>query len=262
LSYLTGTATITAAATTLTSTVPLSTTVGTSMTPSAILSSSASACQTGQPVTFTLDKSPVTGVTGGYPLGSASTDPTGVAKAPSVATTGWQPTAYTLTAIYPGDGNCSGSTASAPLTISAPGQALAGAGVYAVPGAGSVTFGLVVTRFPFATGATYVGGISLVEAGEWNFEGCVTSYLKASATQGSIGGVGTLSWWNPALNHNRGGWVVARTNVPYTAAFTASTSRSAGAFGAHLSYTPMGAQPPVLPNSGPVSLTRGVIGMG
>jgi hypothetical protein len=47
--------------------------------------------------------------------------------------------------------------------------------------------------------------------------------------------------------------------VAYTAAFTATTTKTAASFGIEIAYTPAAGQPSVLPDSGPVTLTQGGI---
>jgi hypothetical protein len=72
-------------------------------------------------------------------------------------------------------------------------------------------------------------------------------------------GTGTLSWWNPALDHGHGGWQLAQAGVAFTITFAATTKTSPGSFGIQISYTPVPPQPTALPDSGPVSLKSGVI---
>ena len=74
-------------------------------------------------------------------------------------------------------------------------------------------------------------------------------------------GTGSLYWWNQSLNNHRGGWQLAKTGVAFTASFGATAKASPGSFGIQISYTPTPPQPPVLPNSSPVSLKSGVIAM-
>ncbi len=247
------------AATTLVSTSPTSVPLGGDLTPSALLTSSAAPCQVGQTVQFSLDRNPVTGVSGSYPLGSAVTDATGTATAPPVSTSSWQASAYTVTATYAGTPDCAGSTDATALTVTAQGQVAAGAGRDSVPGVGPVTFGFAVTRLPSTATSGYVGGISLVQDGAWSFQGVVNSYVKTTASSGRISGTGTLYWWNPALDHGHGAWALARRAVPFTASFTPTTRTSPGTFGAQLSYTPVSPQPAQLPNSAPIPLARGAI---
>jgi hypothetical protein len=253
--------TVSPASTTVTPTMPLSLTVGTALVPSATLDSPTSACRSGQTVAFALDKNPVTGVTGSYALGSGTTDATGAAKAPTVRTTGWGPDAYLLTDTFAGTANCAASSGAAPLSITSAGQVAVGAGTYTISGRGPVAFAFALTRLPRTGRATYAGAIAVVQAGKWSYLGSITSFVKNSATSGTISGKGSLSWWNPALNRNRGGWNVARTGVPFSARFSSTTTTSRGFFGVQLSYTPVPPQPAVLPNSDPVALSRGAIAL-
>ena len=53
--------------------------------------------------------------------------------------------------------------------------------------------------------------------------------------------------------------LLAKAGVAFTASFGATAKSSPGSFGIQISYTPTPSQPPVLPNSSPVSLKSGVI---
>jgi hypothetical protein len=72
-----------------------------------------------------------------------------------------------------------------------------------------------------------------------------------------VSGIGTLSWWNAALNHGHGGCQTAATAVTYTATLTATTKTTPAIFGIEIAYTPSAGQPTPLPNSGPTILTSG-----
>jgi YVTN family beta-propeller protein len=259
--YRQGTATVTPAATTLTSKTPLTVGAGTTFTPSATLTSLAAACQSGQPVQFSIDRNPVTGAQTPYALGTGVSGPSGDATGSPVSATGWQGGAYTLTATYAGTPSCTGSTATAPLSVSVAGQVAGGSGTYTVPGSGSVSAGFAAVRIPWLTPPTYVGSVTVINTGKWWFQGSVSVYTKSSASAGAISGTGRLSWWNPALNHGRGGWTLAANSIRYTANFTPTTRGTPGSFGVQLDYTPIAPQPSVLPNSAPIGLTTGVIGM-
>jgi hypothetical protein len=125
-----------------------------------------------------------------------------------------------------------------------------------VPGAGTVRMGFVVGKLK--TGR-YAGQLSVVDGKDWLFAASVSAYTSSSATAGTLGGTGTLWWWNPALDHGRGGWQQAATGVAYTATFTATTATAAASFGIEISYTPAAGQPSALPDSGPVTLSQGAI---
>ena len=259
ISYVSGVVTVGQASTALAYTGPQSASAGTGFVPAAALSSPASACQAGQPVSFTLDVNPTTGTSGTYPLESAATDGTGAAAGASVSTSGWQPGVYTVTASYAGTANCGASTATGPLVVTTPGLAAAGAVSYVLPGTGTVNADFIVAKIPHT--GIYVGGISLVSDGNWRLTGTLTGYTKSSPAHGTVTGTGTLSWWNPALNNHHGGWQQAGKGVAFTASFSATTKTSPGSFGIQISYTPVPPQPAALPNSGPVSLQSGIIVM-
>ena len=257
ISYAGGTVTVTPAATALAYTGPQSVARGASFTPVATLSSPASACQAGQPVSFTLNANPKTGAPRTYPLEPATTDGTGAATGASVSTSGWRAGAYTITASYAGTADCGASARTRPLVVTVSGLKAAGTGSYKVPGTGTVSVDFAVIGH---TG-TYHGGITLVSKGNWRLAGTDSSYTKSSATQGKVTGTGTLSWWNPSLNNNHGGWQLASTGVAFTARFTATTTTSPGSFGIQISYTPVPPQPSTLPNSSPINLRSGLIVM-
>jgi YVTN family beta-propeller protein len=258
LTYIAGQVSVGQASTGLAYTGPSSVSTQASLAPAATLSSAASACQAGQSVSFTLDANPATGAAGSYLLESATTSGVGAATGASIPTTGWQPGAYTITASYAGTANCVASTSTEPLTVTAPGLAAAGAGSYPLAGR-TVGFGFIVARTP-RTGA-YQGGISLVSPGAWQLTGTLKGYTKSSPTQGTLTGTGSLYWWNQSLDNHRGGWQLAKAGVAFTASFGATAKSSPGSFGIQISYTPAPSQPPVLPNSSPVSLKSGVIAM-
>jgi hypothetical protein len=257
ISYAGGTVTVTQAATALAYTGPQSVPHGASFAPASALSSPASACQAGQPVSFTLNANPKTGTPGAYPLESATTDGTGAATGASVPTAGWRAGAYTITASYAGTADCGASASTKPLVVTASGLKAAGTVSYLVPRVGTVSVDFAV----IGHASPYHGGITLVSKGNWRLTGTDSSYTKSSATQGRVTGTGTLSWWNPSLNNNHGGWQVASTGVGFTASFTATTTKSPGSFGIQISYTPVPPQPSTLPNSSPISLRSGIIVM-
>jgi YVTN family beta-propeller protein len=258
ISYIAGQVSVGQASTTLVYTGPSSVSAAASLVPAATLSSPASACQAGQPVSFVLDANPATGAAGSYPLESAITTGAGTATGASILTTDWQPGAYTITASYAGTANCAASTSTEPLAVTTPGLAAAGAGRYPLAGS-TVGFGFIVAQIRH-TGA-YQGGISLVSPGGWQLTGTLKSYTKSSPTEGTVTGTGSLYWWNQSMNNHRGGWQLAKTGVAFTASFGATAKTSPGSFGIQISYTPTPSQPPVLPNSSPVSLKSGVIVM-
>jgi hypothetical protein len=259
ISSAAGTVAVAPAGTTLAYTGPQSIAARTSLVPAATLSSSAAACQASQSVTFTLSANPATGTSGTYTLESATTTSSGTATGASISTSGWLAGAYTITASYAGTVTCGASTTTQPLVVATAGLAAAGAGRYPLPGAGTVSFGFIVAKIPHTS--SYLGAIALISNGSWRLTGTLTSYATSSTTQGVVTGTGSLYWWNPALNSNRGSWQLAKTGAAFTACFTATTSTSPGSFGIQITYTPVPPQPPTPLNSSPVSLTSGAIVM-
>jgi MBG domain (YGX type)/Bacterial Ig-like domain (group 3) len=257
IGYVSGQVTVGQAGTTLVYTGPESISAGTGLVPAATLTSPASACESGQQVTFALNANPATGVAGTYTLESATTGSSGSATGASVSTKNWQAGAYAITASYAGTANCAAATVTEPLAVTVPGLGAAGAGGYTVSGAGAVGFGFIVAQVPHTS--SYLGAISLINNGKWEFTGTITSYVMTSSTQGTLAGTGSLSWWNPALNSKRGGWQLAKSGVAFTAGFGVTTKTAPGSFGIKISYTPVLPQPTVLPNSSPINLSSGAI---
>jgi hypothetical protein len=234
---------------------------GSPLAVSATLTSSALSCASGQPVTFSLSVNPLNGSAVTYVLGTANSWPAGVVTVGAVNTTGWQNGAYIVTASYPGATVgatvCPPATTTASLAVTTPGTLGFGAGVYTVPGVGPTSFSFVTALVPRTK--SYVGALTVITGGKWLFEANVTGYSKVSTGHGLLTGKGTLYWWNPTLNRNRGGWQLAKSNVAYTAAANAAAKTAAASFGLSISYTPVSPQPTVLPNSSPLSLNRGSI---
>jgi large repetitive protein len=257
ISYTDGGFTVTTAAASLTYTGTTGLTTPASLVPAASVSNGPAACESDQPVAFTLNANPVTGATGTYTLETATTNSSGTATGVAISTSGWQPGSYTITAAFDGSGSCAVPSATAPLAVAVAGTAAAGAGSYTVPGAGTVRMGFEVGKLPHS--ARYAGQLSVVQGKTWMFAASATSYTSTSATAGTLGGTGTLWWWNPALNRGRGGWQQAASGVTYTATFTATTAAAAASFGITIAYTPAVGQPSALPDSGPVALTQGGI---
>jgi hypothetical protein len=258
ISYAPGTVTVAQTGTALAYGGPRKVSAGTGLVPAAVLTSPAGACEDAQPVTFTLNDNPTTGAAGAYPLESAATRTGAAATGAPVSTSGWQAGAYAITASYAGTGDCGPSTTTAPLTVTTPRPAAAGAGSYPLAGA-TVTFAFTVVLIPHTS--RYSGSISLVSAGRWRLSGTLSRYTTSSATQGTLTGAGSLSWWDKSLDNGHGGWQTATTSVAFTARFTATAKTSPGSFGIQISYTPAAPQPSALPNSSPVSLKSGTITM-
>jgi endo-1,4-beta-xylanase len=86
-----------------------------------VLSASEASCVGGQALEFSFDRDPVSGATGPFALGEATTNADGRAKL-SVGTTGWTAGTYELTVSYAGnDLGCVGSSMSTEVTVSAKG---------------------------------------------------------------------------------------------------------------------------------------------
>jgi hypothetical protein len=231
---------------------------GSSFTAQAQVSSAAPVCSAGQTVVFSLDRNPVTGTTGAYQAGTATTA-TGAA-ATSVATTGWRHGVYSITAAAQANGDCGSSTTTATLTVGVAGKAAAGAGWYTLPGAGKATFSLFAMAVPHSSPAAARGALTW-STSQWKLVGALSRYVLAGSA-GSVTGTGLLYWWNPALNRGRGNWQLAKSGVGFTASFTATEhgrNASPGTFGINVAYSPGASQPP-LPNSAPRALGGGSVG--
>jgi hypothetical protein len=63
--------------------------------------------------------------------------------------------------------------------------------------------------------SVYLGAISRINNGKWQFTGTITSYVMTLSTQGTLAGTGSLSRWSPALNNHRGGWQLAKSGVDW-----------------------------------------------
>src|SRR5580658_4228700 len=72
-----------------------------------------------------------------------------------------------------------------------------GAGSYAVPSAGTASFGFAVALAPHSP-STYLGQLNVITPGKWWFEGNVTSYGKTGSGHGLLAGAacthGTRRW--------------------------------------------------------------------
>ena len=195
------------ASTALAYTGPQSVSAGASLGPAAALSSSASACQAGQPVSFTLGTNPATGAAGTYPLESATTNSSGAAAGAPVSTSGWQAGAYTITASYAGTGNCGASTVTEPLVVTTAGLAAAGAGSYPVTGAGTAGFGFIVAKIPHTS--SYLGAISLVRNG--SASGSLAALFWALSRTPMMASTAQLMWFNSAPNRTSSSYCAVRS---------------------------------------------------
>jgi hypothetical protein len=182
-----------------------------------------------------------------------------------VSTTGWQSGTYAITvasAGVSGPVTCPPASTTSTLVVTAPGQFAFGSGWYTPDTAlGTTSFGFELAQVPQTTN-TDEGQLDVVTPGRWLFEADVTSYGQSSATQDLLSGNGALYWWNGALNDTQGGWQQASASVPYTATASASSETTAGSFGITITFTPVAPQPTLLPNSAPVTITRGSIVLG
>ena len=95
--------------------------VGKPATFAVVLSSSEASCVSGQSLSFSFDRDPVTGATGLAELGEATTNADGRAKL-TVATTDWTAGNYELTVSYAGnDLGCASSSTSTEITVAGKG---------------------------------------------------------------------------------------------------------------------------------------------
>ncbi|MGD0247916.1 MAG: hypothetical protein ABSB75_02580 [Candidatus Limnocylindrales bacterium] len=98
------------------------TTKSSSYTLGAILLAPSLSCMSGQPVTFSLDRDPVTGLLVNTPLGTATTNRYGLALL-TVPTSQWQAGKYTLSVAFAGNNmGCLPSSSSATITVAAAGR--------------------------------------------------------------------------------------------------------------------------------------------
>ena len=162
-----------------------------------------------------------------------------------------------VTASFAGTANCGSSTSTASLAVTSPGQLAFGGGSYTVPNLGQTSFALVVALAPHSK-TTYQGVLDVILSGKWWFQANVTSYGKTSSTQGLFAGDGSLYLWSSTLNKGHGGWQLLASGVNYKATANATTKTTLGSFGINIAYTPTSGQP-ALPNSSPITLSRGAI---
>ena len=233
--------------------------VGFPLSMGAAVSSDDITCVEGRLVEFTLDADPFTGAAGAFFVGAAPTASNGQATTPPLPSGDWRESVYTITATVAPRRGCAGATDSTTLTVAAPGTAASGAGWYTLPGTGRVSFGLTA-RLVAGTADRYTGSVRVVNNEKWRLRATLGTYSRTAAGLAAASGVGELSWWNPLLNGGRGGWELAAASVPYTINFTATGANKKsepGTFGIRILYTPVPAQPPMLPNSGPQPLRGG-----
>jgi hypothetical protein len=80
-----------------------------------------------------------------------------------------------------------------------------GAGSYAVPGAGTASFGFAVALAPHSQ-STYVGQLNVITPGKWWLQGNVTGFGNAGSGHGVLAATGSLCSWNSTLDRGHGGW--------------------------------------------------------
>jgi hypothetical protein len=234
--------------------------IGSSLVPTGTLSSPVTACESVQPVTFSLSVDPLNGAAGPYTLETVNSSATGAVTGTVIATTGWENGVYTITASYAGTSTgttqCAPASTTAALAVTSPGQFAYGFGWYTpVASLGPTSLGFVVVH----SNSGYQGQLSVVTPGKWWFQANVTSVGLTGTTQGLLGGTGSLYWWNTTLNKGHGGWQLAKSGATYKAIANAATKTAPASFGITITYTPGSGQPTVLPNSSPVALTKGGI---
>jgi CSLREA domain-containing protein len=237
--------------------------VGDSFQAAAKLSSAATACISGQTISFSLDVSPLDGSAGPYPLGDAITNSSGQATL-NVSTSGWQEGIYVITATFAGTPGCDPSSDSATLTVASPGNSATGGGWYTLSGSGRINFGFNVRKVDnkCKSNCEYKGNLLLMNNGKWKLRGSLDTYSKLSTGQGAASGVGDLYWWDSSLNGGLGDWALAQSGVAYTINFYDSGKKgkaSTDAFGINIQYVPVLPQPSSLPNSSPTQLKGGDI---
>ena len=256
--YVPGTLTISRNATSVTYTGAHTVVAGSSFSAQAQVSSAAAVCSSGQTVAFSLDRNPATGVTGSYPVGTASTSAS--VAATTIATTGWQQGVYVITAAAQANGACASSTATATLTAGAAGKTASASGWYNLAGAGKVMFSLAANPVAQSSPPSYTGTFTLSDS-QWQLTGTVSRYVLTSGGAGSVTGTGSLSVWDPSLNKGKGGWQLVKSGVSFTASFTRALTMPSGkpaSLGVNIIYSPTSSQP-ALPNSTPQTLGGGSI---
>jgi hypothetical protein len=222
----------------------------------ALLASPDSSCVGGQPVTFSLDTNPITLAAGTFQLATSTTNSSGQTPLVPVSTAGWQEGVYTLTASYAGTLTCAPAQDIVALTVASASDAASGGGW--ISDNGRTSFGFTVRLVPHTT-STYKGQFQLINNGKWRLKGTLSSY-STSLGVGTASGTGDL-YYQAAT----GGWQLAQQGVSFTIQFTASSGgkkASPGTLGIQISYTPTSPpQPAHLPNTAPVPLKGGHIGM-
>lgn len=156
------------------------------------------------PVSFILDRNPLTGVAGAYAVTS-----------PAV-TTGWMNGNYHLLATYAGDINClassNNSTGVKVGTQTSPGTnvVISGGGSYLSPsGKASFEF-LIKSALLSSDTSTVTGKVTWMVPKQWKFQGTLNTYSSVNGVGTATGG-GVLWFWNPA--GHEGKWYPATTSA-------------------------------------------------
>ena len=166
------------------------------------------------PVSFALNRNPLTGIAGAYAL----TNP--------VATTNWMVGNYQLLATYPGDSNClPSSNNSTQVKVGAQGDneshvIISGGGSYISP-FGKASFNLLIksTLQNYDTSTAINGKVTWLVPKQWKFKGQLSSYSFVGG-KGTATGSGTLAFWNRA--GHEGKWIPATSGAAnVTVEFTA-----------------------------------------
>jgi hypothetical protein len=232
--------------------------INSSLVPTATLTSAAASCQSGQPVTFSLNADPFNGTVESYTLETQNSASNGSVNGATVSTKGWEDGVYTITASYSGTPNCEASGNTEVLSVTAPGLFAFGGGSYPVSNLGPTSFGFGVVRTMRGRTPSYSGQLYVATNGKWLFQATVTSFGVTSPTQALLSGTGSLYLWSSSLNRGRGGWSLVKSKVAYNATANATTRSSPGSFGITIDYTPTGTQP-ALPGYAPIALSHGGI---
>jgi hypothetical protein len=167
--------------------------------------------------TYGLDRNPLTGVVGSYPL-TAST-----------VTTGWKVGNYVLSASYVGDANCVASVGTAKVIVGAAPvsfTSIQGEGKYILSGArAQFAFQIKNIVNASATATPINGQVTWMQNKAWKFQGSLNAYSITNGVS-QVSGIGNLYMWNKAYRHD-GKWVLATTNPALvTFKFTTSAANS------------------------------------
>jgi hypothetical protein len=190
---------------------------GTTLTLSAVASPKSGTGVCTGTISFSLNKNPLTGVVGSYPLTSP------------VVTTNWMLGEYRLLATYPGDGYCLASTSnSMELNVGTQTHVesrvvVSGAGSYTSP-FGKASFNLLIkSALPtFDTSTVVAGKATWMVPKQWKFQGTLNTYSSVNGV-GTATGSGVLSVWNRP--DHKGKWFAVTTGATnVTVKFTVPTS--------------------------------------